>query len=126
MQERALKNEKIEFIWNTVVKEVLGDDKKNVNGVRLLNVEENKEWVKPVGGMFLGIGHDPNTQLFRGQLELDESGYIITDRRQQTNIKGVFASGDCQDHVYRQAVTAAGTGCAAAIEAERYLADLEG
>jgi thioredoxin reductase (NADPH) len=124
MQDRALKNEKIEFIWNSVVKEVLADDKKNVNSVRLLNVEENKEWVKPVAGMFLGIGHDPNTQLFRGQLELDENGYIITDRRQQTNIKGVFASGDCQDHVYRQAVTAAGTGCAAAIEAERYLADL--
>jgi thioredoxin reductase (NADPH) len=125
MQERALKNEKIEFIWNTVVTEVLGDEKKNVNGVRLHDLKEDKHWTKPVGGMFLGIGHDPNTQLFRGKLELDENGYIITDRRQQTNVKGVFAAGDCVDHVYRQAVTAAGMGCAAAIEAERYLSELE-
>jgi thioredoxin reductase (NADPH) len=124
MQDRAMKNEKIEFVWNTVVKEVLADENKNVTGVRLHNVEEDKTYIKPVGGMFLGIGHDPNTQLFRGQLELDESGYIITDRKQRTNIKGVFAAGDCQDQVFRQAVTAAGTGCAAAIEAERYLAEL--
>jgi thioredoxin reductase (NADPH) len=124
MQDRAMKNEKIEFVWNTVVKEVLADENKNVTGVRLHNVEEDKTYIKPVGGMFLGIGHDPNTQLFRGQLELDESGYINTDRKQRTNIKGVFAAGDCQDQVFRQAVTAAGTGCAAAIEAERYLAEL--
>jgi thioredoxin reductase (NADPH) len=125
MQERALKNEKIEFIWNNVVTEVLGDEKKNVNGVRLHDLKEDKHWIKPVGGMFLGIGHDPNTQLFQEKLELDENGYIITDRRQQTNVKGVFAAGDCVDHVYRQAITAAGMGCAAAIEAERFLAELE-
>ncbi len=125
MQDRAAKNEKIGFIWNTVVKEILSDDKKNVNGVRLENVNDGKEWIKPIGGLFLGIGHDPNTRLFRGQLELDENGYIVTDRRQRTNVHGVFAAGDCQDHVYRQAVTAAGTGCAAAMEAERYLAELD-
>lgn len=125
MQDRAAKNEKIGFIWNTVVKEILSDDKKNVNGVRLENVNDGKEYIKPVSGLFLGIGHDPNTQLFQGKLELDENGYIVTDRRQRTNVRGVFAAGDCQDHVYRQAVTAAGTGCAAAMEAERYLAELD-
>lgn len=124
MQDRAFKNEKIEFIWNTVVEEVVADENKNVNGVRLHNLEEDKHWIKPVGGLFLGIGHDPNTELFTGKLDLDENGYIITDRKQHTSVEGVFAAGDCQDHVFRQAVTAAGTGCAAAIEAERYLAEL--
>jgi thioredoxin reductase (NADPH) len=124
MQDRAFKNEKIEFIWNTVVEEIVADENKNVNGVRLHNLEEDKHWIKPVGGLFLGIGHDPNTELFRGKLDLDENGYIITDRKQHTSVEGVFAAGDCQDHVFRQAVTAAGTGCAAAIEAERYLAEV--
>jgi thioredoxin reductase (NADPH) len=124
MQDRAFKNEKIEFIWNTVVEEILADENKNVNGVRLHNLQEDKKYIKSIGGLFLGIGHDPNTELFRGKLELDENGYIITDRKQHTNVEGVFAAGDCQDHVFRQAVTAAGTGCAAAIEAERYLAEL--
>lgn len=125
MQDRAAKNEKIDFIWNTVVEEILSDDKKNVTGVKLRNVKDGKEHIKPVSGLFLGIGHDPNTELFRGKLDLDENGYIVTDRRQRTNVKGVFAAGDCQDHVYRQAVTAAGTGCAAAIEAERYISELD-
>jgi thioredoxin reductase (NADPH) len=89
------------------------------------DLRSNEEMVKEVGGLFLGIGHDPNTQLFKGKLTLDENGYIVTDPRQQTNVAGVFAAGDCQDHIYRQAVTAAGTGCAAAIEAERYLSDIE-
>lgn len=125
MQDRAMKNEKIDFIWNTVVEEIISDANKNVTSLRLKNIEDGKEWVKPIGGLFLGIGHDPNTQLFRGKLELDENGYIVTDRRQRTNVKGVFAAGDCQDHVYRQAITAAGTGCAAAIEAERYISELD-
>jgi thioredoxin reductase (NADPH) len=125
MQERAMKNEKIDFIWNTVVEEIIADENKNVTGLRLKNVEDGKEWVKTIGGLFLGIGHDPNTQLFKGKLELDENGYIVTDRKQRTNVKGVFAAGDCQDHVFRQAVTAAGTGCAAAIEAERFLSELD-
>ena len=125
MQERALKNPKIEFIWNTVLTEILGDDKKTVEGVTMKNLQSGEELNRKIAGVFVAIGHVPNTQIFEGQLELDANGYIITNRRQQTNIEGVYASGDAQDHIYRQAVTAAGTGCAAAIEAERYLAHLE-
>jgi thioredoxin reductase (NADPH) len=125
MQERAFKNPKIEFIWNSAVAEVLSEDRKTVSGVRIKNIQSGEEIVKPVGGVFVAIGHDPNTQLFRGQLKLDENGYIVTNERQHTSVQGVFAAGDAQDHVYRQAVTAAGTGCAAAIEAERYLSELE-
>lgn len=125
MQERALKNPKIEFIWNTVLTEILGDDKKTVQSVRMKNVQSGEEVNRGIAGVFVAIGHVPNTQIFEGQLELDANGYIITNHRQQTNIEGVYASGDAQDHIYRQAVTAAGTGCAAAIEAERYLAHLE-
>jgi thioredoxin reductase (NADPH) len=125
MQERALKNPKIEFIWNTVLTEIVGDDKKTVQAVRMKNLQNGEDVNRPIAGVFVGIGHVPNTQIFEGQLELDANGYIITNHRQQTNIEGVYASGDAQDHIYRQAVTAAGTGCAAAIEAERYLAHLE-
>jgi thioredoxin reductase (NADPH) len=122
MQDRALKNEKIDFIWNTVVTEVLGDPAtKTMNALRMKNLVSGEESVRPMGGLFLGIGHDPNTAVFKGQLKLDENGYIVTDHRQRTSVDGVFAAGDCQDHIYRQAVTAAGTGCAAAIEAERFL-----
>lgn len=125
MQERALKNPKIEFIWNTVLTEILGDDKKTVQAVMMKNLLSVEDVNRPIAGVFVAIGHVPNTQIFEGQLELDANGYIVTNHRQQTNIEGVYASGDAQDHIYRQAVTAAGTGCAAAIEAERYLAHLE-
>jgi thioredoxin reductase (NADPH) len=125
MQDRALKNPKIEFIWNTVLTEILGDDKKTVQGVTMKNLQNGEDVNRNIAGVFVAIGHVPNTQIFEGQLELDANGYIITNHRQQTNIEGVYASGDAQDHIYRQAVTAAGTGCAAAIEAERYLAHLD-
>jgi thioredoxin reductase (NADPH) len=125
MQDRAFKNPKIDFVWNSLVSEILGEEPKGVSGVRLKNVKNHEEMILPVSGLFLGIGHEPNTQIFKGQLELDDNGYIITDRRQRTSVEGVFAAGDAQDHVYRQAVTAAGTGCAAAIEAERYISELE-
>ena len=125
MQERAFKNPKIEFIWNSAITQVLGGDLKHVNGVRIQNLKNQEEITRPIGGVFVAIGHDPNTQLFRGQLDLDENGYIVANGRQHTNIEGVYAAGDAQDHIYRQAVTAAGTGCAAAIEAERYLSELE-
>jgi thioredoxin reductase (NADPH) len=124
MQERALKNPKIEFVWNSVVTLVHGESMA-MNALTIKNLETNEESKRPMGGLFVAIGHDPNTQLFRGQLELDENGYIVTNDRQHTSIEGVFAAGDAQDHVYRQAVTAAGTGCAAAIEAERHLSGLE-
>jgi thioredoxin reductase (NADPH) len=125
MQERAFKNPKINFVWNSVVEEILGDENKAVTGVRLKNVNNNEQTEKPVQGVFLGIGHEPNTGIFKGQLALDEAGYIVTDRRQRTSVEGVFAAGDAQDQIYRQAVTAAGTGCAAAIEAERYISEIE-
>ena len=126
MQDRARKNEKINFLWNTTVTEVLGDPQtKAMNALRLKNVKTGEETVRPMGGLFLGIGHEPNTAVFKGQIKLDENGYIIADHRQRTNVEGVFAAGDAQDHLYRQAVTAAGTGCAAAIEAERYISELE-
>jgi thioredoxin reductase (NADPH) len=123
MQERAFKNPKIEFIWNTVVTEILGDQ--TVTGVRLKNVKTGEESELPLDGVFLAIGHEPNTKLFEGQLELDERGYIVVDRYQRTSVPGVFAAGDCHDHTFRQAITAAGFGCAAAIMAERWLGELE-
>lgn len=123
MQERAFRNPKIEFVWNSVVTEILGDA--TVTGVRLKNVQTGEESVLPVDGVFLAIGHEPNTKLFEGQLQLDERGYIVIDRYQRTNVPGVFAAGDCHDHTFRQAVTAAGFGCAAAIMAERWLGELE-
>lgn len=125
MQDRAFKNEKLSFLWDSLVTEVLSEDRKNVTGVRIRNVKTGETTMKAVAGIFLGIGHEPNTHVFRGQVELDEAGYIVTDRRQRTSVKGVFAAGDAQDSVFRQAVTAAGSGCAAAIEAERYLSELE-
>ena len=125
MQERALKNPKIEFVWNTALSEIVGNDQKLVTGVKLKNLQSGEESQREIAGVFIAIGHVPNTQIFKGQINLDENGYIVADSRQRTNIEGVYASGDAQDHIYRQAVTAAGTGCAAAIEAERYLAALE-
>ena len=122
MQERARQNEKIHFVWNTVVEDVLGD--KEVEGVMLKNVKTGETSRLDVGGLFLAIGHKPNTEIFRGWLDMNDVGYIRTaPDSTYTNIEGVFASGDAQDHVYRQAVTAAGTGCMAAIDAERWLAE---
>jgi thioredoxin reductase (NADPH) len=122
MQEKAFRNEKIEFIWNSTLQEILGTPEEGVHGVRLRNVLTGVEHELPVAGVFVAIGHKPNTNLFRGQLDMDEKGYLITaGRSTATNISGVFASGDVQDSIYRQAVTAAGTGCMAAIDAERFL-----
>jgi thioredoxin reductase (NADPH) len=126
LQDRAMKNDKIAFIWDTVVDEISGDQHTGVSAARLRNVKTGAEEDLPVDGVFLAIGHVPNTKVFEGQLKLDEQGYIVTDSRMHTNIQGVFACGDCQDHIYRQAITAAGTGCIAAIEAEKFLAEVEG
>ncbi len=122
MQERAFKNEKIAFLWNTEVVDVLGEN--GVTGLRLKNNQTGEESVLPVEGFFVAIGHRPNTEIFKGWLEMDAQGYLVTrPDSTHTNVPGVFASGDAQDHVYRQAVTAAGTGCMAAIDAERWLAE---
>jgi thioredoxin reductase (NADPH) len=126
LQDRARKNDKIDFIWDTVVEEIIGDADKGVTTARLRNVKTGAEEERQVEGVFLAIGHVPNTKIFEGQLKLDEQGYIVTDSRMHTNIRGVFACGDCQDHIYRQAITAAGTGCVAAMEAEKFLAEVEG
>jgi thioredoxin reductase (NADPH) len=123
MQDRAMRNEKIEFVWNTIVVDVLGDAK--TGGITALVVEDTKTKERremPIEGLFVAIGHEPNTQLFRGQLEMDATGYIVTSPRStHTSVPGVFACGDVQDSVYRQAVTAAGSGCMASIDAERWL-----
>ncbi|MBL0176782.1 MAG: thioredoxin-disulfide reductase [Ignavibacteria bacterium] len=126
MQERAANNPKIEFLWNTAIEKVVGTD---VNGVRKMthlkvrNVKTNEYSDLAVEGLFIGIGHQPNTGLFTGLIDMDENGYIRTvGKSTYTNIEGVFACGDVQDHVYRQAISAAGTGCMAAIDAERWLA----
>ena len=123
MQKRMLDNKAIDMVWNTVVTDVLDPGKEEVTGVRLRNVETGKESVKETDGVFIAIGHSPNTGLFKGQLEMNEVGYLVTHDGSKTNVPGVYAAGDCRDHVYRQAVTAAGTGCMAAIDAERFLAE---
>jgi thioredoxin reductase (NADPH) len=121
MQDRAFANPKIEFVWNSVVEDVLGD--KKVNAVKLRNVVTGAISTIECSGLFIAIGHTPNTEVFRGQLDMDENGYLIVQPgTTQTNVVGVFAAGDVTDHVYRQAVTAAGMGCMAALDAERYLA----
>jgi thioredoxin reductase (NADPH) len=122
MAERALAHEKIKPVWDSVVTEVLDVKHDKVTGVRLKNVKTNAESVLDCAGLFVAIGHVPNTQLFKGVLDMDENGYINPLQGTATNVPGVFVAGDCTDRVYRQAVTAAGLGCAAAIEAERYLA----
>jgi len=120
MQDRALANPRIEFRWNSAVQEVLGDGA--VQGVRLRQLETGQETEYPTGGMFVAIGHDPNTALFRGQLETNEAGYIVVQEpTTRTSVEAVFAAGDVVDFVYRQAVTAAGMGCQAAMDAERFL-----
>ncbi|HEX2023102.1 MAG TPA: thioredoxin-disulfide reductase [Acidimicrobiales bacterium] len=119
MQERAMKNDKIEFLWNSVPVDVLGDGV--VEGVRVRDTQSGEESTLPVTGVFVAIGHTPNTSIFTGQLDMDEAGYIRTHDGSKTDVEGVFACGDVQDRVYRQAVTAAGSGCMAAIDAERWL-----
>jgi thioredoxin reductase (NADPH) len=119
MQDRAFKNPKIRWKWDSVVVDVVGDAK--VSGVRVRDVITGEESEIPMTGLFVAIGHVPNTDLFRGQLDLDENGYLTTRDGTSTNVAGVFACGDVQDHTYRQAVTAAGSGCMAAIDAERWL-----
>ncbi len=121
MQDRILRNEKIKPLWNSVVVDVLDVAKSEVTGVKLKNTVTGEETVMPTHGLFIGIGHSPNTDLFRGQLEMNEVGYLKTHDGAKTNVPGVFAAGDVQDSVYRQAVTAAGSGCMAAIDAERFL-----
>jgi thioredoxin reductase (NADPH) len=122
MQDRAVANEKIRFLWNHVVESIDGDS--TLSGVTVRNVLTDEVSPLDVSGLFVAIGHKPNTDLFKGQLEMEESGYLITglgSGASSTNVEGVFASGDVQDHIYRQAVTAAGSGCEAAIDAERWL-----
>jgi len=122
MQDRALANPKIEFKWNSEVSDVVGES--SVDAIRLRDTVTGEESELEVQGLFVAIGHDPNTALFRGQLDLDENGYILTaPNSTRTSVDGVFAAGDVQDHVFRQAVTAAGSGCMAAIEAERWLSE---
>jgi thioredoxin reductase (NADPH) len=122
MAERAFAHTKIKPIWDSVVTEVLDIKQDKVTGVRLRNLKTNAESVVDCAGVFVAVGLIPNTHLFKGVINMDESGYIIPREGAATNVPGVFVAGDCTDRVYRQAVTAAGLGCAAAIEAERYLA----
>lgn len=123
MQDRAMKNEKIAFVWNSIVEDILGTD--IVTGVRLKNVVTDRTTDLACAGVFVAIGHRPNTALFTGQIEMNEKGYIQTHNGTATSVPGVFAAGDVQDSMYRQAVTAAGTGCMAAIDAERFLEVLD-
>jgi thioredoxin reductase (NADPH) len=122
MQDRAFKNEKVTFRWDSVVSDVLGNER--VTGVRLRDTNSGEESDIGADGVFVAIGHAPSTEMFVGQLTIDEAGYLVTHDGTKTNVPGVFACGDVQDHEYRQAVTAAGSGCMAAIDAERYLASL--
>lgn len=124
MADRTLANPKIKPIWDSVVTDILDVQQNKVTAVRMKNLKTGQESELPCAGVFIAIGHVPNTQVFQGQIDIDENGYIKTTVGTQTSAKGVFVAGDCHDHVYRQAVTAAGEGCAAAIDCERYLAAL--
>ena len=121
MQERSLKNPKIGFVWDSVVKEVLGDS--NVTGVRSKNLKTGKEQLLKTDGVFVAIGYEPNTSIFKGQIDLDPKGYIITHKETETNVPGVFAAGDVRDFRYRQAITAASDGCKAAMDADRFIGE---
>ena len=126
MQQKAFDNPKIDFIWDSVIEEVLDVEKNEVTGVRIRNLKSDKTEVVPCQGFFLAIGHTPNTQIFKGKLDMEKNGYLITkEKSTYTSVPGVFACGDAQDSVYRQAVSTAGTGCMAAIDAERFLEDQE-
>jgi thioredoxin reductase (NADPH) len=120
MVDRAMKNPKIEFLWNSVIADILDAEKNEVSGVRLKNTVDGKEETRSIDGVFVAIGHVPNTKIFEGKLDL-EKGYIVLHGGSRTSVEGVFAAGDVHDFVYRQAVTAAGCGCRAAIDAERFL-----
>jgi thioredoxin reductase (NADPH) len=122
MAERTLSNPKIKPVWDSVVTEVLDVKQDKVTGVKLKNLKTGAESVLNCAGVFIAVGHGPNTEIFKGQIEMDANGYIIPRKGTMTNVPGVFVAGDCADHVYRQAITAAGAGCAAAIDAERFLA----
>jgi len=121
LQEQAFKNKKIDFCWDSVVEDIMDPDQGKVTGIKIKNVKTNKLSEKSCDGVFLAIGHTPNTAIFKGQLEMDEAGYITVKDGAKTSVPGVFVCGDVQDHVYRQAITAAGSGCKAAIDAERFL-----
>ncbi len=121
MQDRAFENNKIKFHWNSTIEEIKGNEK--VNQIMIRNVSTNQQETMDVGGLFVAIGHEPNTKLFKGQVELDEQGYIALKNHTHTNVDGVFAAGDVHDHRYRQAVTAAGFGCMAAIDVDKYLSE---
>lgn len=121
MQDRLRRNEKIKFVWNSVPTDILDPAKGEVTGVKLRDTKTGGETLKACDGVFIGIGHSPNTHLVAGQLEMNEVGYIKTQGGAKTNVAGVFAAGDVQDPVYRQAITAAGSGCMAAMDAERFL-----
>ncbi len=123
-QEHLFNNEKVDIVWDSIVEEIQGDEN-GVTAVRLKNVKTSEQTIHPTKGVFIAIGVVPNTEIFQGKLELNENGYIITDHRQRTNVPGVFAAGDVQDQIYRQAIMAAGTGAAAAVEAEEYIAEIE-
>ena len=127
LQERLLKNEKINCIWNHELVEIMGEDSPpNVTGVKIKNVKNNETQELKIDGVFIAIGHDPATQIFKGQVEMDDQGYIITKPDSTaTNVEGVYAAGDVKDKTYRQAVTAAGMGCMAALEAEKYISNSE-
>jgi len=125
MQDKAFANPKIQFVWDSDVVDIASSDNGEVTGITTRNINTGEEQKLEVDGVFIAIGHTPNTSLFKGQLELDENGYIVTTTGSRTSVPGVFAAGDVQDHVYRQAVTAAGSGCMAAIDAERYLEHLD-
>ena len=122
MADRTLANPKIKPIWDSAVTEVLDVKQDQVTAVKLKNLQTGAESILPVAGVFIAIGHVPNTDLFKGKITLDENGFILPQNGTMTNVPGVFVAGDCADHVYRQAITAAGAGCAAAIDAERFLA----
>jgi len=122
MAERVHAHKTIKPVWDSVVTEVLDANQDKVTGVKLKNLKTNAESVLPCAGVFIAIGHSPNTNIFKDQIEMDENGFIIPKKGTMTNVPGVFVAGDCADHVYRQAITAAGMGCAAAIDAERFLA----
>src|SRR5690349_8830377 len=126
MQDKAFANPKIEFIWDSEIAEVNDVARGEVTGITVRNLKTGKLSQVPLDGVFIAIGHTPNTSLFTGQIELDANGYIVTHEGTRTNVPGVFAAGDVQDHIYRQAITAAGSGCMAALDAERFLAALEG
>ena len=125
MAERAINHEKIEMVWDSVVTEIHGVEEDEVTGVQLRNTKTGEESRLDCAGVFVAIGHVPNTQIFKGYVDMDEAGYVLPKGGSKTSAKGVFVAGDCADQVYRQAITAAGMGCMAAIDAERYLGELD-